>query len=300
MAQATFETGFQKLGEGIYCCVTSGRTMMSNCMLVEGEKCALLFDVLSTKPMTRDFLDQCRQYTQKPIRYLVLSHCHGDHFLGAGAVPEAIVLGGDNLKAAFDQDRATGRAEKLKARMPELDWEGVVFPYPDVYLRGGCDIDLGDRVVQVLDMGKCHTERDFALWVPDAKVMALADVLFYHVVPPTISGDIDHWLEVLEYLEGCEAERFLPGHGPVCGKEGLRAEKEYFRAVCRQAQDVVRGTLAMEDDVPSPLEQKMIDEGWLETARTVFSVEQYAARLRGEPYHADLTRVLGLEQSRNR
>lgn len=300
MPHLTWETGFQQVADRVFCYVTNGQTMMSNCLLVAGDECALLFDVLCTKPMTRGFLDECRRYTDKPIRYLVISHAHGDHFLGAAAVPEgAVVLGHPSLKPSFDQDLATGRAEGLKKRLPHLDWTDTTFPYPDIYLDGGCRIDLGGRTVDIMDMGQCHSAGDLALSIPDAKFMALADVLFYQVVPPTVSGDIDHWLETLDALEQSGAERFLPGHGPVCGREGLAALKDYLLRVCDQARAVVEGKLELTDDVPSPLEAEMIQAGWLETARTVFSTEQYAARLRGVPYHAELTRILGLEKSRN-
>ena len=300
MPHLTWNTGFQQVADRVFCYVTNGQTMMSNCLLVAGDECALLFDVLCTKPMTREFLDECRRYTDKPIRYLVISHAHGDHFLGAAAVPEgAVVLGHPSLKPSFDQDLASGRAEGLKKRLPHLDWTDTTFPYPDIYLDGGCRIDLGGRTVDVMDMGQCHSAGDLALSIPDAKFMALADVLFYQVVPPTVSGDIDHWLDMLDALEQSGAERFLPGHGPVCGREGLAALKNYLLRVCAQARAVVDGKLELTDDVPSPLEAEMIRAGWLETARTLFSTEQYAARLRGVPYHAELTRILGLEKSRN-
>lgn len=300
MPYSTWETGFQQVADRVYCYVTNGQTMMSNCLLVAGDECALLFDVLCTKPMTQEFLDECRRHTDKPIRYLVISHGHGDHFLGANAVPEgAVVLGHPSLKAAFDQDRASGRAERLKERMPQLDWADTTFPYPDIYLDGGCRIDLGGRTVEIRDLGQCHSAGDLALSIPDARFMALADVLFYHVVPPTVSGDIDHWLDTLSALEQSGAERFLPGHGPVCGREGLAALKDYLRRVCCQARAVADGELTLTDDAPSPLEAQMIEAGWRETARTVFSTEQYAAKLRGVPYQADLFRILRLEKSRN-
>ena len=300
MSANTWETGFQQLGDGIYCYITNGKTMMSNCMLVTGDECALVFDVLCTKPLTEAFLQECRRLVDKPIRYLVISHCHGDHFLGANALPEAIVIGHHSLKAAFDQDRATPRMEAMQKRLPHLDFTDATYPYPQIYLTDGCSIDLGNRMVEIRAMGKCHTEGDLALWIPDAKWMALADVLFHNVVPPTISGDIDHWIEVLEGLEQCEAEHFLPGHGPVCGREDVRAMREYRQQVRVQAQLVADGALSMKDEIPSPLEERMIQAGWLETARTIFSTEQYAAKIKGVPYRANMPRVLAVEASRNR
>ena len=75
---------------------------------------------------------------------------------------------------------------------------------------------------------------------------------------------------MLEGLEQCEAEHFLPGHGPVCGREDVRAMREYLQQVRVQAQLVADGALSMKDEIPSPLEERMIQAGWLETARTIF------------------------------
>lgn len=299
MPSRTWKTGFQEMGNGIYCYVTNGKTMMSNCMMVVGEQCALVFDVLSTKGMTEDFVRECRRCTDKPIQYLVISHCHGDHFLGAKALPKVTTLGHISLKNAFDTDRASPRAATLQERYPHLDFTDSTYPYPQIYLRDGCVIDLGNRMVEVKAMGCCHTEGDLSLYVPDAKWMALADVLFRYVVPPTTSGDIDHWIATLESIEASDAEHFLPGHGPVCDKGAVTELKDYLCQVREQAKAVVRGELRMQDEIPSPLEAHMIEAGWSETARTVFSTEQYAAKLNGVAYHVDMNRILGLEASRN-
>lgn len=299
MSAGTWETGLQKVGDGIYCYITTGRTMMSNCAMVVGDECALVFDVLSTKPMTEEFLRECRRYTDKPVKYLVISHCHGDHFLGANALPGVTTLGHVSLKEAFDLDRARPRTVPIQERYPHLDFTDTTYPYPQIYLKEGCLIDLGNRMVEIRALGHCHTKGDLALYVPDAKWMALADALFHYVVPATISGDIDHWISTLESLEQGEAEHFLPGHGPICGKPALRGLREYFQKIREQAKAVVDGALTLEDDTLSPLEAEMIAAGWTETARTLFSTEQYAAKLRGMPYRVDMGRILDLEMKRN-
>lgn len=98
MERALWETGFKCLGNNIYIYITSGETMLSNIALVVGEKYALLFDTLYSKKLTEEFIRECRKYTDKPIRYLVISHAHGDHFLGAGAVPSATVICHDTYR----------------------------------------------------------------------------------------------------------------------------------------------------------------------------------------------------------
>lgn len=298
MSIVTWKTGFEQVGKGVYAYYTDGTTMMSNCLLVEGDECALLFDVLCTRSLTQEFLDECRKYTQKPIRYLVISHCHGDHFLGAAAVPEATILTHISGTASLDRDRASPPFERLQKRQPHLDYSDAVVPVPDVYLEAGCTIDLGTRKVEVRHMGHCHTPGDLGLFIPDEKLAALADVLFSGIVPATVAGNLDCWVGVLEELERGEYDRFVPGHGPLCGKKDLAVLREYLDSVRAQARAAEAGELTLSDEIPSPVEQKMIDAGWRETARVLFSTEQHQARLRGEPYVADMVRIMGLEKER--
>lgn len=298
MSVVTWKTGFEQIGKGVYAFYTDGTTMMSNCVLVEGSECALLFDVLCTRSLTQAFLDECRRYTQKPIHYLVLSHCHGDHFLGAAAVPDSILLTHESGTASLERDRANPPFERLQKRQPHLDYSDAVVPVPDVLLKAGCTIDLGGRKVEIRHMGHCHTPGDLGLFIPDEKLAALADVLFSGIVPATVSGNLDCWITVLEQLEQSGYDRFVPGHGPMCRKKDLVILRDYLDGIREQARAVEAGQLTLCDELPSPMEQKMIDAGWRETARALFSTEQYQARLSGRPYAADMPRIMRLEKER--
>ncbi len=298
MTKFTWDEGFQKIAEGTYCFITNGKTMLSNCMLVEGEKCALLFDTLSTKPMTAEFIRQWRETSDKPIRYLVISHPHGDHFLGANAVKEALVIGQEGVKKAFDIDLQNPPYQRLQARLPHMDFTDATHPYPDLYISDRCTIDLGGRTVELRYAGQCHTPSDLIMYIPDIHFMAMGDVLFNHVAPATPAGDIDHWIGQLDQLLEGPAERFLPGHGPISTKQDVAVLRDYLNGIRRQAAQVVDGELTMQDDIPSPMEKWLIDNGWRETTRAIFSTEQYAAVLQGVPYVYDMARILGMEKVR--
>lgn len=299
MSLITWKTGFEQVGKGVYAYYTDGTTMMSNCVLVEGDECALLFDVLCTRSLTKGFLDECQKFTQKPIRYLVISHCHGDHFLGAAAASGATILTHISGKESLDRDRENPPFERLQKRQPHLDYSDAVVPIPDIYLEKDCTIDLGNRLVEIRHMGHCHTPGDLGLFIPDEKIAALADVLFAGIVPATVAGDLDCWIRVLTELEKSEYTRFVPGHGPLCKKNDLSILKSYLESVRKQAYEVEAGKLTLSDEIPSPVEQTMIDAGWRETARVLFSTEKYQATLRGEIYPVDMVRILGIEKERS-
>ena len=77
-----WDCGFFQPDRGIYTYITSGITMMSNAGIIAGTDAALMFDTFITVGMTKDFISSYREASSVPIRYLVLSHAHGDRVHG--------------------------------------------------------------------------------------------------------------------------------------------------------------------------------------------------------------------------
>ena len=67
------------------------------------------------------------------------------------------------------------------------------------------------------------------MWVPDARIAIAADILFIGVTPIMWAGPVERWIAALERLLDLGAERFLPGHGPVCGPDEVRRLLDYWR-----------------------------------------------------------------------
>jgi glyoxylase-like metal-dependent hydrolase (beta-lactamase superfamily II) len=90
-------------------------------------------------------------------------------------------------------------------------------------------LDVGGRAVSLIEVGPAHTPGDLIVWVPDAKVAIAADILFIGVTPIMWAGPLAGWIAALEPLLGLGAERFVPGHGPICGPEEVRRLIDYWR-----------------------------------------------------------------------
>ena len=88
---------------------------------------------------------------------------------------------------------------------------------PTRTFSGELALEVGGREIRLIEVGPAHTPGDLIAWVPDAQVAVAADILFIGVTP--ISGRVrsERWIAALESLLGLGAERFVPGHGPVCG-----------------------------------------------------------------------------------
>ncbi len=291
-----WETGFKNHGNGIYTYITDGRTMFSNITIVEGDESAVMFDVLHTRALTQEFIDEFRKYSDKPIKYWVMSHAHGDHFLGAAAVKDAVMIAHEGVTEQLKWEQKNPPFERLQKRLPDCDYSDAIIPIPDILMQDTLKLDLGNRVVEIKYMGQCHTKHDLAMFVPDANFALLADILFYDVVTQSTTGDVDHWMDVLQELIDSQYTSFVPGHGPICGKEGLQEVLDYFVKLKAQAQDVFDGKLTLSDEDASPLELEYIEKGWLEPARIIFATESYVCKLQGGEYKPDLMRIMGAEK----
>lgn len=300
MEKQTWTEGFIEIEKDIYGYVTGGGLMMSNCCMVVGKKAALVFDVLCTTKLTQAFIDECRKKINVPIKYLVISHPHGDHFMGAKVLEGATVIGCAGMKEAFDADAKRNAFEGVQKRMPEHDFSDASYPYPDIYLSGDISIDLGEKIIELKRMGKCHTPFDLVMFVPDCGFLAGGDTLFQFVTPPTTAGDIDHWINQLTMLQKYQIQKVLPGHGPVADKSIISTMKQYFESLKEQAEKVVKGELDMDEEEPMPLEKALLAEGWKEAVRSFFSTEQYISKLRGEQFVPNTARAIAIELERKK
>jgi cyclase len=100
---------------------------------------------------------------------------------------------------------------------------------PTRTFSGKLTLEVGGREVQLIEVGPAHTVGDLIVWVPDARIAIAADILFIGVTPIMWAGPVERWIAALERLLDLGAERFLPGHGPVCGPEEVSALLDYWR-----------------------------------------------------------------------
>jgi glyoxylase-like metal-dependent hydrolase (beta-lactamase superfamily II) len=146
-------------------------------------------------------------------------------------------------------------------------------------------LDVGGRAVSLIEVGPAHTPGDLIVWVPDAKVAIAADILFIGVTPIMWAGPLAGWIAALEPLLGLGAERFVPGHGPICGPEEVRRLIDYWRWLDQAAgQRLGAGASPAETALELVLGDESAELGfaeWLAPERALVSVGTIGAHRRG-------------------
>ena len=154
-----------------------------------------------------------RSKTDKPIRYVVLSHVHPDHTFGAGAFAEdhPVYIGHAKLPEAM-----SARAAFYSKGLGDIIGAEKVGPVvmPTHTIADSDHVDLGGRVITFKAHGPAHTSCDLAMRDETSGVLLPADLLFVNRVP-SLDGSLLGWLKELDALDTQGADKTVPGHGPV-------------------------------------------------------------------------------------
>ena len=154
-----------------------------------------------------------RPKTDKPIRYVVISHVHPDHAFGAGAFAEdkPAFIGHAKLPEALQQ-----RGAFYKKGLADIIGADKVGPVvmPTRTVADTDQIDLGDRPITFKAHGPAHTATDLSMLDTRSGMLLPADLLFVGRVP-SLDGSLMGWLKELDALSATGARRAVPGHGPV-------------------------------------------------------------------------------------
>ncbi|MDZ5621113.1 MBL fold metallo-hydrolase [Nocardioides sp. HM23] len=220
------------LADGVYALTAEGDP---NVGAIEGEDFLVAFEARATPVAARDWLAQLREHTDKPVKYLVLSHYHAVRVLGASAYDAEVIVAHDNTRRLIEE-RGKQDWDSEFGRMPRLFREPDSIPgltWPDVTFNDSMTIELGgDRGDLVLQYcGRGHTAGDIVAWLPRQKVLFAGDLV--EAEAALYTGDAFHtdWSTgTLDRVKAFGAETLVGGRGAVPrGREAVDAAIEQTR-----------------------------------------------------------------------
>ena len=242
------EQTLEVLDDGVYALTAEGDP---NVGAIEGEDFLVCFEALATPVAARDWLATLREHTDKPVRYLVLSHYHAVRVLGASAFDAEVIVAHENTRALV-AERGKEDWESEFARMPRLAKAADSVPgltWPTLTFSDRLTIDLGgDRGDLVLQYcGRGHTEGDIVAWLPRQKILFAGDLV--EAEAALYTGDAFHrdWASsTLDRIRSFGAEALIGGRGAVSrGREAVDAAIEQTRGfldvMIREVGAVQRG-----------------------------------------------------------
>ncbi len=229
---AAKEQTLEIIGDGVYALTAQGDP---NIGAIEGENFLVCFEALATPVAARRWLTRLREHTNKPIRYLVLSHYHAVRVLGASAFDAEIIVSSEQTRHLI-AERGQQDWESEYGRMPRLFEEPESIPgltWPTVTFRDRLTIELGgDRGELVLEfLGRGHTEGDIVAWLPAQEILFAGDLVESQAALYT--GDAFHFdwaADTLDRIKALGAQQLVGGRGAIArGRDQVDAAIEQTR-----------------------------------------------------------------------
>jgi glyoxylase-like metal-dependent hydrolase (beta-lactamase superfamily II) len=196
-----------------------------NSGVIIGDKFIMVSDATATPVMARDLIAQIRTVSDKPIKYVLLTHYHAVRVLGASAytaegASEIIASRGTYEliveRGAQDMQSEIERFPRLflgQDSIPGLTWPTMVIGDGQPGRQGSLTIDLGGVKVQIWHPGAGHTRGDTIAWVEEEKVLFSGDLVEYEAGVYTGDAQLEEWPATLEALRALKAEAIVPGRG---------------------------------------------------------------------------------------
>jgi glyoxylase-like metal-dependent hydrolase (beta-lactamase superfamily II) len=221
---------FSEVGPDLYAFTAEGDP---NSGVIVGDDGCIVFDAQATPAMAGKVIERVASVTDKPIKYVVLSHYHAVRVLGASAYHAQGVIASDETRRLIEE-RGQQDWDSEYGRFPRLFQDAKSIPgltWPTLTFETDMSIWLGKREVRLLSLGAGHTSGDIVAWVPDAGVMFSGDLIEYHSACYCGDAHLREWPATLNEIRGFNPKAIAPGRGDAL-----------------QGQSMVREAIAMTRD----------------------------------------------------
>ena len=209
-----------------------------NSGVIIGDKYIMVSDATATPDMARDLIAKIRTVSDKPIKYVLLTHYHAVRVLGASAyaaegATEIIASRGTYEliveRGAQDMQSEIERFPRLfrgVEGIPGLTWPTLVIGDGQPGRQGSLTVDLGGVSVEIWHPGAGHTRGDTIAWVAAEKVLFSGDLVEYEAGVYTGDAQLEEWPATLEALRALKAEAIVPGRG-----EAMKGQTDVNKAL---------------------------------------------------------------------
>jgi glyoxylase-like metal-dependent hydrolase (beta-lactamase superfamily II) len=268
MSSWEYVRGVHDLGNGAYAYLQpdsgSGWGWSNGGLIVDGKE-SLLVDTLRDEKLTKAMLDGLRDATglkARDIGKLVNTHKDGDHWFGNRLMQHAEIIASKATAEAMKQatpqlfrDALKNRPDGyvgdyiLKIHGPPFDFEGVEPVRPSRTFSEHLNLRVGDKTVELIEVGPAHTEGDTLVYVPENKTVYTGDVVFLDNTPVIWAGPVENWLAAIDRILAMDVEIVVPGHGPITDKKGVIPVRDYLVYVRDEARKRYDAGMSVEEAV---------------------------------------------------
>lgn len=255
----------------------------SNASFVVTRDGVVLFDTLGSPALGKKFSELIAKITPQPVRRIIISHYHADHFYGLQAFvrpggPDVQVWADERVRDYLATDAPAARlVERKDSLYPWVNETSRIVP-PNTYVSGDTVFKLGGLTFHVLRAGPAHTPEDLMLYVEEDGVLFVGDLMFTGRIPFVADADVSSWIKAIDRVLAFKPRIVVGGHGPA--SDNATADLQLTRDYLVYLRDQV--SAAFEDGLDFEEAYKRID--WSRYA----SLPAFAAANRRNAYQTYL------------
>ena len=203
---------FSEVGRDLWAFTAEGDP---NTGVIIGDDGVMIVDAQATPRLAGKVVEKVRSVTDKPIKYVVLTHYHAVRVLGASAYGAEQILASEKCRSMVaergkeDWDSEFERFPRLfqgHESIPGLTWPTMTF-------TDRMTVYLGNRRIDLMHLGRAHTAGDIVAWVPDEGVMFTGDIVEYHSACYCGDGHFSDWGGTLDAIKAYRPRAIAPGRG---------------------------------------------------------------------------------------
>jgi len=197
-----------------------------------------VIDTQATPVMAADVIRHIRTVTDKPIKYVVMSHYHAVRVLGASAYGASEIIASEDTRDLIVERGAQDMKSEIE-RFPRLFRAVETIPgltWPTITFKGEMTVWLGKLEVQLMQLGRGHTKGDTVAWLPQQKILFSGDLVEYGATAYAGDAYFRDWPATLDRVEALGATAIVPGRGAaltnaaMC-REGIATTRAFIREV---------------------------------------------------------------------
>lgn len=223
---------FSRLSEHAYAFTAEGDP---NTGIIIGDDSVMVLDTQATPAMAQQVIERIRTVSDKPIRYVLLSHYHAVRVLGASAYGAEHIIASEATRELI-VERGMQDWKSEFQRFPRLFRDAESIPgltWPTITFSDRMSVWLGKLQVDIIHAGRGHTKGDTIAWLPEERVLFSGDLVEFGATPYAGDAYFQDWPQTLQRLRDMKAAALVPGRGdalltPEAVEEGLAGTQAFI------------------------------------------------------------------------
>ena len=249
------------------------------------EEGIIVIDATYLPSVAKKMVSIIQKVSEKPIKYLILTHSHGDHINGIAGIPDDVkIIAHENLTENNMNFTEARTADLTENRFPEFlaglkmqldsiedknseefkalkqrynanneyfnELKTIKFRKPEITFTDKYELELGNEKIILEYPGVGHTNDNIIVRFPKQNAIHTGDLIFNGAIPYVIvehGANTQGWVKILDQLYIENFDHVIPGHGDLTNNEGFKVQAEYFNKLTKKVQSLKNEGLSIEE-----------------------------------------------------